>query len=81
MQKPYSQNFSYILYLTMLLFQFLSEKCFKVQDPSSKSCIVCFTCHLELEIADNISNISHCAEHYFIIENVVVHRGFIDLNV
>ena len=56
MQKPYSQNFSYILYLTMLLFQFLSEKCFKVQDPGSKSCIACFTCHLELEIADNISN-------------------------
>ena len=56
MQKSYSENFSYILYLTMLLFQFLSEKCFKVQDPTSKSCIAYFTCHLELEIADTISN-------------------------
>ena len=87
----------------MLFFQFLSERCFKVQDPSSKSCIACFTCHLELEIADNVSNstfkrstfaisyhrlqhqgqekefLSH--EHYFIINNAVVHRGFIDLKV
>ena len=23
----------------------------------------------------------HCAEHYFAIEDVVVHRGFIDLKV
>ena len=26
-------------------------------------------------------NSFHCAEHYFIIEDVVVHRGFIDLKV
>ena len=87
----------------MLFFQFLSDGCFEVEDPSSKSCIACFTCHLELEIADNVSNstfkrstlaisyhrfqhggqekefLSH--EHYFIIDNAVVHRGFIDLKV
>ena len=87
----------------MLLFQFLSDRCFKVQDPSSKSRIACFTCHLEMEIAGNVSNstfkrstfvisyhrlqhrgqekefLSH--EHYFIIDNAVVHHGFIDLKV
>ena len=26
------------------------QKCFKVQDPSTKSCIACFTCHLELKL-------------------------------
>ena len=75
MQKPYAQNFSYILYLTMLLFKFLSEKGFKVQDPSSKSCIACLTCHLELEIADNISNSTFKRSTFAISYHLLQHRG------